>query len=1645
MKKPAVAKTPSLGKVLYFPIKGIFCLGATIISLLLYSNILWAQATADFQANITSGCNPLVVSFTNLSTGSPDSVKWNLGNGSTSVLYNPQAIYSSPGTYTVSLTVYKGGVGNTLTKTNYVTVYNAPAANFSASQTNGCVAATIQFTDLSIPGSGSISSWIWDFGDGYTSTLQNPVHTYTAPGSFAVTLKVMNNFGCQNTITRQRYINLTEGVTARFTNSNPSSCTAPLTVSFTNNSAGPGILSYQWNFGDGSLSTASNPSHTYTLPGVYSVALIATSSDGCSDTLRKANLVRVAAFQSNFNAPSSICTNTTTTLINTTSPVPSSSTWYFSDGLVINDINATRSFNVPGNYTVKLVNDIGGCRDSVTKTITVSTRPTANFSAPRPNGCQLPFTVNFTNQSAGAAAWLWDFGDGTTSTQASPSHVYDRFGSYTVKLVVTNSAGCKDSLTQNNLIRIEPPIVSFTANPRSGCIPLTVNFKDSIFSVDSVVSYFWDFGDGTSSALRTPTHTYTTDGGYNVKLVITTAGGCKDSLVVRNAIAAGARPIADFDATPRRTCQSFPVQFTNRSQPPGDEWHWTFLNDNAVSDIQHPSRIFNFAGFHDIRLVVGNKGCYDTIVKTKFIEILFPVASIGLTPVNCNNKFKIVLQDRSQFGPNVPDNVKKWKWEIRDLTRGKLLDTFLVQNPPPYTLPDTGTYQIYLTVSQDSCQSYDSNIFTVIAEQPQLKTDKKLICRGNPVTFTATGLNTRNIQNYQWFFGDGSSLTTRQPTTTKTYANPGLYLVRVVTTDVNNCVDSSKTDTLIVKGPTANFSANKTQICPGDVVIFKDSSYPDTISPIKQWIWNYGDGSRQDTLLTKTPTRTHTYTQSGSYTVSLTVIDSSGCSHEKVMSTLVNVASIKAAFTSPDTLSCPGIAVHFTNTSSGNGLSYQWSFGDSTFSNQVNPQKSYSKEGVYSVKLVTTNASGCTDSLTRINYVKVAFPKAAFSFPDQYTTTCPPLVARFVNHSSNYLRVVWNFGDGSTSTLDTPTHVFNLPGSYVIQLKVFGYGGCIDSAIKILKVKGPLSTQTHAPFAGCAPFSISVRASNNKDVAKFIWDFTDGTVLAPSPDSSAVHTYTAPGVYYPKLIVEDADGCRTVIPSADSVVVDALNAAFFSSGSLVCDSGYVQFNNSTFSFSADSLGFPNQYHWDFGFPNRIDDTSSLASPRFFYNQAGNYPASLTVQTRFGCRQTTQSIIRVALTTRGRIVAPDTACVGSPIGFKGRLTFNPSSRVDWYWDFNNGKTYNGSDPPPVAFGKARKYFPSLMLTNAEGCTDTSVHALTVVPTPIPNVMPKLSNICYGQSVQLSASDGTRYQWSPPAGLSNPNIARPLATPAQNIQYKLLVSNQFGCISTDSVQINVSQPFRVSASPDTTICAGDAVTLSAFGAVRYLWTPAAGLSNVSTDHPRALPRSTTRYKVTGYGADACFTDSAFVNIRVVDRPLVNAGNDTTITVGSSVQLNASGTSDIIQWRWEPANGLSCTNCPNPVATPRQPMTYRVNVTNAYGCTNSNIVSINLICPGSVLFIPNSFTPNGDGLNDVFYPRGRGIRTIISFRIFNRWGEMVFERQNFAIDDKNFGWDGTYKGQALNPDVYIYTLEAMCDNNDPLLIKGNVTLLR
>jgi gliding motility-associated-like protein len=313
------------------------------------------------------------------------------------------------------------------------------------------------------------------------------------------------------------------------------------------------------------------------------------------------------------------------------------------------------------------------------------------------------------------------------------------------------------------------------------------------------------------------------------------------------------------------------------------------------------------------------------------------------------------------------------------------------------------------------------------------------------------------------------------------------------------------------------------------------------------------------------------------------------------------------------------------------------------------------------------------------------------------------------------------------------------------------------------------------------------------------------------------------------------------------------------------------------------------------------------------------------------------------------------------------------------------------------------------------------------------------------VTLQATGADSYVWVSQPSLSCDHCATPVASPSSTIEY-YVTGTSSGCQTTDSILVKVKEPFVLTISPPDSLCAGESVQLHTSGGEVYQWQPATGLSDPSIANPIATPATTTTYTLIASDDSKCFADTGQVTISVFPQPVFTIPDSSiSVLAGFPDTIRTIGSPDIIRWEWSPATWLSCYDCAEPVTQPNNNITYTATVYTSAGCTVSRQVIVRVLCSGANVYIPNTFSPNGNNMNERFYPRGRGLFGIASFKVFDRNGSVVFERREVTPNNAADGWDGTYKGRPAPTGVYVYIMDVTCENNTVLNLKGNVTLIR
>lgn len=625
---------------------------------------------------------------------------------------------------------------------------------------------------------------------------------------------------------------------------------------------------------------------------------------------------------------------------NSLGSTPMTYAWDFGDGQTSTEQNPSHIYTQRGTYTVSLtVKNAYGTSTAIKRNfVTVGMAPRPDFVGAPVSG-EVPHSVKFTDMTSGQVnSWRWDFGDGKASTEQNPTHTYWTHGVYNVILTVSNEYGQADVAKNNYITVIGDLKANFAADPASGKAPLAVRFEDR--SIGGPTAWAWDFGDGTTSDVRNPTHTFTTAGSYDVKLTVTRDDVTDTTTQVMNV---GGVPNTDFVANALEVSVGDIIQFTDKTTNAPTAWSWNF-GDMAESTYQNPTHAYQLKGVYTVSLTTRNDNGRDTEIKKQYINVgMAPRADFRqiISPFHMYNVPKVVnFVDQSERAPT------SWLWDFGD---GQ---TSTEQNPR-HVYMNEGTYTVKLTAKNSFGE--DTNVKTDLitiggGADVDFTADKTTVGVGRVISFT--DLSTISPTSWVWDFGDGVTGSGANPD--HAYRAVGVYDVTLTASNLYQ--SNSRTRNMyitVLNIPRADFAADKTRGGAPMDVQFTDKS---TGAPTT-WTWDFGDGASSTEQNPK-----HTYTTLGTYTVTLTASNENGSDTTTKTNLIVTTLAPVAEFKADRQVGKAPFIVTFTDLSKGNPTSWVWDFGDGTSSYEQNPRHIYMREGSYDVRLTVTNQYG-SDSI----------------------------------------------------------------------------------------------------------------------------------------------------------------------------------------------------------------------------------------------------------------------------------------------------------------------------------------------------------------------------------------------------------------------------------------------------------------------------------------------------------------------------------------------------------------------------------------------------------------------------------------------------------------------------------------------------------
>lgn len=1605
--------------------------------------------------------------------------------------------FSNPGTYNVSLIVRNVCGNDTITKK--ICVEAPPVPTFTASPTTGCVPFVVNINNTStIANQCKTPSVLWTinkvsstcitdsvnnyaFISGTTATSQNPIIRFNNQGVYNITLTITNKCGAivsqSTTITANRKPEIT-------LQSIPNSICLNSSISPTAvvKDCGAAATAYAWTFTDGQPSNSSqqNPGNiAYATSGTKNISLTVTNSCGATTASAVVNVTPPTSV--NAGNGFSICSNKSAVTLSGFSPA--GGTWSGSgiSGTIFNPANATPGLNI---LTYKVGS--GNCASEDTIQVFVTTQPQAPTAT---TPIQLCLNQTASPLSATGNNLMWYLGNSNSGNTTAPTPITSTVGSATYYVSQINN-GCesdKSTIIVNVNALATAPTVTPQINYCQNDVPQSLTATGSSLLWYSAATG----GTGSSTAPTVSTNT----AGTTVYYVSQTTG-CGEGPRASITVTVNAKASAAISYSPSVLCN---LSNSNNANPPigvtltGTQGgSFSVLPASGLSVNPSTGEITPAgatAGNYTISYTIkGTGGCPDFVTRTTVSVSGAPTATINYPPL-CSNKTTGAVTIIGSLGGTFSS------------TTGLTIDPATGNINPSASTP--GNYTVTYTIPASApCPGFTTTAPVTIIEAPTATIDypSKSLCNvansaatpNPPINVIHTG---KNGGVYSITPSTGLPINSSTGEINPSGAAAGNYTVAYTIAAAGGCDEFVATVKLSVSGaPTATISYPN--LCTSD------NKTAVTLTGNTGGSFSSTTGLTIDAATGKINPSTST---PGSYTITYTIAPSAPCPGFSTTTNIIIAKAPTATISYPVNALCnvnntpatpnPIISVIRSGDAGGtysvapSGLSINSANGD------IDP--SGATPGTYTITYTILTQSGICKTFTTSTTVNVSgTPKANISYSG--SPYCGALnTPQLVNFSGNS---GGTFSSLPSLSIDPLTGAINpslsTPGNYTIYYTIAPSAPCpgFEATTQIVINEAPtinFPIDTKSICSGeTAVFTPSSSVNNTIYTWEVIGSLPNGITGVSSGQTSANNNNIA------LSFINTTQQIRTikvsVVPSnpvqtdcAGKPYIFNLTVNPIPTAPVVKDSVHYCMKAVATALTAETTS-SNTLKW---YDNNMQPLPSAPVPNT------NSPATFTYyvsQYSSLCEGPTSKIVAVVHPTP-KIVSSTfknpTAC-GLPSGNIILnildLDNNPISDYPLYVYYTKFQTdYKVADTSDAS-GKIVVPLTAGSYNNihveTSGCASATIPDVFLLQDPNPPTKPIAGYnppLCSGTTLNLSASSATSnltspvdYVWVGPAFGSTPDTTQkttysfPSATVNMAGTY-IVYAIQNNCISAPaSFQVIIKQsPEKPIIETRTPLCTGDALSLLAISSIttndptlNFKWTgPAGGLPINSNTFvvDKVTVKDAGKYTVSVTSPSTGCSVSSDVLIEVGAYPKVLLADDVTLPTGTNFQLNPVITNaseanvlPMKKYEWTAYDNIICNDalCSAPIAKIKTNVCYAVTATNIYGCSGTDTICIKVFCDKAQVFVPNAFTP-GSGLpeNNVFMVRSTGMASVKSFRIFNRWGQVVFEKTNFPPNSAAYGWDGKVNGMEANPGVYVYTLETVCENGVPYFYQGNVTLLK
>lgn len=1610
---------------------------------------------AAFIGNVSGLCVPQTIQFVDLSKSIKTSRSWNFGDpasgSNTSTDSLPTHTYTKGGTYIIVLSI--SNKCGTRTDTLRIRLRERAKAGFQKIN-DFCAPDSVAFVNTTQEWFNSSTQYLWKLPDGSTTTVKNPAKMYlTKIGIYQAKLFVTDSCGTDSVVQSFR-VDTIPRVKAGHIGPLTDLC-VPHTISFIDLST-PFKTSRSWNFGDpaasGNTSTDSLPSFTYTKGGKYTVVL--TVANGCGtrrDTLKITTGERV---KPSFTKINDFCAPDSVAFINTSKEWFTTSTgyeWTLPDGSKSNLKNPGKMYiNKIGLYKVKLKAWDSCGMDSVEQSFKVDSIPfvKAGCSGSLVDLCS-PHTVNFIDLTkAFKTSRSWNFGDpgsggNNSSTDSLPSHLYSNGGNYTVVLTISNTCGTRSDTIR---LRIRQKVKASFQNITGGCSPYTATFNNTSTEwFNSTTTYQWIFPGGGTSTSKNPSPITYTAGTYTVKLV--GIDSCGTDTFTRT-FTVNPRPKISASVLSTAVCRKNPVLLQHKTDKTNNSINWNHGDGKPSSvfagdTLRNHNWTFDSAKTYLQTLIASDIiGCKDTISFNITINEL-PTPAFSQDKTSGCGPLSVKFTNNSLHNGGGTFSQLKFNWNYGN-SKSTATDSSITYRA---SLTKDTTYLVKIVVLNSfGCRDSATSQVIVRADPTSRFTLSEtsgctpLLVSTNNASFP-NGSGTINDLSFDWAFS-GSRVAVKKDTTATfpgSKTKDSFFSIRLIVTSVYGCKDTSSRVIQVFPKPLSAFSVSANQGCRPLQINFTNNSKPyDTGSiAIMSFNWSFGN-SLSSALQSPSTVYNDILNKDTTYNIRLISTSEHGCKDTSFNTVLLHPSPV-VKFSQDKTSGCSVLPVQFTNQSI-NGFRWLWNFGNSNTDTAKQPRALFRgvalKDTTYRVKLTSTSVHGCIGDSAFVNITVLAKPVAAFSVAKD--TVCLKTAIQFLNESKGEMNHRWNFGNGNTSSLDNPVQTFSKSSNpfkdtgYNVSLVATAINSCTDTARRRITVLPfPIPRFSVNSLSGCSPVTVAF-TSNSSNVSRYLWNFGDG---ATSTSANVTHQYVNNGAQdstFKVLLTTYFNDCQDTV--SKFIQVKRIPKALYTWDPLaLCDTN-VQFRHSSINTASVKYFFGD------------GSSSVLQAPRHGYKTSPTrdtiYQTIFIAYNSNGCTDTVRK--NILIPRKLDVGMKDTSylfCPPATVKFKN-LTRGGNS---YFWDFGDGLGSTGFEPSHL-YTKSGTYKYKLTAYGNNGCRDSmqSVGNIVVRERPQadftfnPAKLKRPGNITASFTDKSISTNPLSWSWDfgDPAGTPPLSSARnPTHTYSDSgwFTIRLAVSNG-PCADTVSKMLYV-EPETPIADFDQDILQGCSPLTVTFTnksqyADRWVWyfsDGTSGIHNKNVVTHTFYNSDTFSVTLVASGAGGSDTKVKKALIVVLPNPLANfelSAREVYLPYDTIRTINNSRDDSFRTWYKYDA-GFSLLEQVNQAKNTNFGFgaignyTIRLIVANQYGCLDTADRSLTVKPEGRII-IPNAFTPNDKGGNEIFKAEGYSVANY-KLTIYSRWGQQLFE-----TDDINKGWDGTYNGKPCPEGVYVYMID-------------------